>query len=206
MSDDASIWYRHAQRTTWSRLLAGEIAEVFVFGTPSDPGLSTLGAYLPQTLGLEPITSAAYRYAEDGTLRDLEQLGALARDLAAGHRWIAEGVEPQWACAFVERAGAVLFFDLPMARAMRPSVPLGRGGSAFAIMLRRLWYSLAADGTPGEARGSGAYAPLPSPPWTDWPGDEISALEQFVLANAPEKLLHVVSREQISRLRAVRVP
>ena len=206
MSDDGAIWYRRAQQITWSRLLAGEITEVFVFGTASTPDLSTLAAFVPQTLGLEPITSAAYRYAADGTLRDPEQLGAVARELAASERWVAEGLEPQWAAAFVERAGAVLFFDTPWARAVRPSVPLGRGGKTFAVLLRYLWYDrVAKDSAPGPD-GDGAYQPRPAPPWSTWQGDSIGAFEQFVVANAPQKLVHVVSRDQVRRLRALRIP
>ena len=206
MSDDGAIWYRRAQQITWSRLLAGEITEVFVFGTRGVPGESTLAAFVPQTLGLEPIASAAYRYAADGTLRDLEQLGAVARELAASERWIAEGLEPQWAAAFVERAGAVLFFDTPWARAVRPSVPLGRGGKTLAVLLRYLWYGRAVSGLATGPGGDGAYQPLPAPPWSTWQGDSISALEQFVVANAPQKLVHVVSHEQVRRLCALRIP
>ncbi|HEU5331121.1 MAG TPA: hypothetical protein VFU73_00105 [Actinocrinis sp.] len=206
MSDgDALIWYRRAQQITWSRLLAGEITEVFVFGTPGVPDLSTLAAFVPQTLGLEPITSAAYRYAADGTLRDQEQLGAVARELAATTRWIAEGLETHWAAAFIERAGAVLFFDTPWARAVRPSDPLGRGGKTFAVLLRRLWYNRAARRFPTEADSDGSYQPPPAPAWSTWQGDSISELEQFVVANAPQKLVHVVSRDQIRHLRALRI-
>jgi hypothetical protein len=100
-----------ARNELWTRLLSGELTEVFVFGG-WERNQSTLGDFLPQALGLEPIVCDAYRYTPDGTPRSHDDLVHLARELAAGKCWIAEGLVPVWAATFMEQAQAILFFNL----------------------------------------------------------------------------------------------
>jgi hypothetical protein len=184
-------------RRLWHRLLAGEFTEVFVFG--GKPGVTP-----PHTLGLEPIVSQAYRYNPDGTLRSRDGLAQAAQDLARGNRWIATGLEREWASAFMDRAQVIVFYDTLWTRAIRPSMPMGpRGGNPIPPLARYAWYRLA------QARSRtditiGRYRALPAPPWSHWDGDDVSALENLARDCYRDKLVHLTSRKQIRLLRRVR--
>ena len=107
-----------AQRDLWTQAVAGYISEVFVFGGDRSR-MSTLGLYLPQTLCLEPIACDAYRYGIDGVARSDAELVRIARQLAAGKRWIAEGTPSFWARPFMDRAQAIIWFDTVSSRLSR---------------------------------------------------------------------------------------
>lgn len=115
--------YAHEREGLWERLVSGRVTEVFVFGVADG---STLGTYLPQTLGLEPIVCDAYKYTRSGELRSYDELVQVAQQLAEGKRWVAEGGVPIWAATFMDRAQAILFFDTFRSRLVR-SDPRQRG-------------------------------------------------------------------------------
>lgn len=108
--------YEVKREELWGRLVSGLLTEVFVFGSVDG---STLGDFLPQTLGLEPISGDAYRYSSSGQLRAPEELAQLARVLSAERCWVAEGRKPEWAEPFMERSQAILYFDLGPSRMKR---------------------------------------------------------------------------------------
>ena len=185
-----------ASQSMWPRLLAGEFTEVFVFGRW--PGLT-----LPYTLGLEPILSKAYRYNADGTLRSRDDLAQAAWDLSAGKRWIATGLEPEWASAFMDRAQVIVFYDTLWTRAMRPNHPAKSRGKPIPPLPRYAWYRVAQAQTRSRTP-IGVYRALPEPPWSRWDGDEVSVLEKLASSRYRDKLVHLTSREQIRPLRRVR--
>lgn len=178
----------------WSRLLAGEITEVFVFG-------GALAAKLPQTLGLEPIMSGAFRYRPDGTLRSRPDLASAARDLAAGERWIAAGNQPEWAREFMDRAGAIVFYDGIWDRSARYGMTRGARSGGGALLFAA-WYLLARARTPRPRPG--VYQTLPEPPW-GVPDRPETVLEKLASERFHSKLVHVTSDRQCRRLREVRV-
>ena len=98
---------RPAREELWRRLLAGQATEVYVTGFER-----RIGRYLPQTLGLEPISWSAHRYDSDGVPRNGDELARIARRLSAEPRWIAGGGPWYWDRHFAEHAAAILIFEL----------------------------------------------------------------------------------------------
>ncbi|MBR7828279.1 hypothetical protein KDK95_18340 [Actinospica sp. MGRD01-02] len=86
----------------WSRLLAGQVTEVYV--------LTFRGLYrdLPQTLGLEVIDYGAYLYDARGVARPPEERERFARELAAEPRWLATGGPRYWVEPFARQAEIIL--------------------------------------------------------------------------------------------------
>lgn len=91
----------------WHRLISGEVTEVYV------PGYAgRVDRYLPQTLGLEPIFYGPYLTDAEGAPTTNARRAEIARQLAAGSRWIAGGGPWEWDQYFANRAEVVLIFEL----------------------------------------------------------------------------------------------
>ncbi|MBR7833143.1 hypothetical protein KDL01_07700 [Actinospica durhamensis] len=96
-----------AREALWRRILAGQVAEVYV------PGFERrVYRYLPLTLGLEPIYLRPHLYDEQGIPATTDRLAVIARELAAQPRWIAGGGPWWWDRHFAARAEAILIFEL----------------------------------------------------------------------------------------------
>lgn len=98
---------RPEREELWRRLLAGQVTEVYVAGLEA-----RVDRYVPQLLGLEPIFSRAYFYDARGVPRTSDQMGGIARQLAAESRWIAGGGPWFWDRHFAQRAQAIVIFEL----------------------------------------------------------------------------------------------
>jgi hypothetical protein len=187
-----------AQHELWTRLLSGQVTEVFMLGGP-------MTTELPQTLGLEPICYPAYRYTPDGIARTGGELADLAQELAASKRWIAEGEAPAWAPAFLEQAQVILLFDL-FGRYLRVGVdPLERNGDVPVVLARyaRQWF---ARRFKRRASDDEMDRVLTDQPWAARRRDPVRDLVELARLRYPEKLLRVATHPQRQTLRALRVP
>lgn len=187
----------------WQRLLSGEVTEVFTFSARG------LGAELPQTLGLEPISYDAYLYDRDGVPRDRDTLDEIARELAGQQRWICNAGPLFWARHFATAAQAVLIFPSAADAESRFADAAARLDATVARAVR----SLRRRG--GRIRQGGDAAD------TDGPGDSgfirledlpphgpapsyAARLVNFLLSEFPEKTFRLERAEDVRTLQAVR--
>jgi hypothetical protein len=206
-----------ARERLWQRLLACELTEVYV---ASDLGLTTV---LPQTLGLEPISFAAYYYDRDGAPISEARRARIARELAAQRFWIVDGGWPSyWDDSFAERAQIAIILLKPpwyrrlsrvlalFLRTARGYLPTRRdrddgGGSAYEGIASQVKH----DTTQAEFykrvqtyRPSGpsrVSSPMSAPPRTT------TRTGQFLLERYPEKTIVVSTMPELRQLQALRI-
>lgn len=75
--------------------------------------------YLPNAMGLEPVSQAAYKYDSDGALTEPADYVRIATELAAQDGWLAHWWRPECAEIFMGSADLIIWFDDPHARWIR---------------------------------------------------------------------------------------
>jgi len=189
-----SVSPRDTREVLWHRLLAGEITEVYA---PAGYDM-----YLPQTLGLEPISHQAYAYDTRGEPRDANQLSEIASQLSAEAWWIAGGGPRFWASHFAEHAEVVLVFEsdvFTQARFTDARSEISIEGGA-----RWLYQRWRARHRTDDDR----YSPMTAP------GSFVDVLvvrravspsvDQFLMDQYPEKTFIIRTHDDIRMLRKVR--
>lgn len=111
-SDAVPQDYIATAETPWTRALSGRMRRVFVFGGPSVPS----DRYLPNAMGLEPVSQSMYKYDSEGALSDHAEHLRIAIALAAEDGWLANGWQPDCAGIFMRAADLVIWFDDAHAR------------------------------------------------------------------------------------------
>jgi hypothetical protein len=155
--------------------------------------------YLPNAMGLEPVSQAAYKYDADGALADHADHVRIATALAAQDGWLAYWWHPECAEIFMRSADLVIWFDNPHARRMR-------GKSAGCAQTRPAPVDIVArEALRRRQRGEiedrvslldlarSASAP-----------DAIGPYVQMATSDFAGKLLRVTNKKQIAALQSVR--
>lgn len=165
---------------------------VYVFG-----GELFSGRYIPNAMGLEPVSQTAYKYDSDGVFAEHADHVRIATELAAEDGWLAYWWHPECAEIFMRSADLIIWFDDPHARWMRR-----------------------------EAARRGQTGPSPREAWRAWRRrrrgeieDRASLLDLARSASAPDamapyvqmatsdfagKLLRVTNGKQLAALKSVR--
>ena len=118
-----------ATEELWSRALSGQARRVYAFGFGD----------LPNAMGLEPVSQAAYKYDSEGALADHAEHLRIAMALASEDGWLAHNWHPECAEIFMRSAEIVIWFDDPHARWARGQVARRQQPSLVEVAAREAW-------------------------------------------------------------------
>jgi hypothetical protein len=183
----------------WELVLTARARRVYVFG-----GEIPSSRVLPNALGLEPVTRAAYRYDAQGALTEPHDFLRIASQLAEDEGWLTHGWSPECADVFMRKADAIIWLDDPWARVARQLDQTERQDQDLLWTTVRnvkravqRWRSRRS----GAADDSGHLLDFVI---DAQPADPYGAFVTMMLSEFPEKVLRITNDEQIAALNAVR--
>lgn len=178
---------------------AGDARRVYVLN-----GLVLEKRFLPNALGLEPVTMHAYRYDAQGGLTQPDDYLRIATQLAQADGWLAYRWSAQYAEAFMQQADAIIWLDDARTRRARA---MDRGSQAdqqeidaFVRAVKRgvRWLGRRRSGDDG---GEGHLLEIAL---ESTPVDPFAVVASLAVSEFPEKTLRITHDEQRERLNAVR--
>jgi hypothetical protein len=183
----------------WAMVCAGDARRVYVLDGPV-----LEKRFLPNALGLEPVTMHAYRYDAQGALTEPDEYLRIAMQLADSEGWLAFAWTPECAARFLRKAEAIIWLDDDRARLARATArhrqpneelywtvdrPVSRGVLAWP---RR------------RVRGGRGAAHLLDIALEGTAPDPYTAFAAMVVRAFPAKIMRVTHDGQLDALNAVR--
>ena len=184
-----------ATEKLWNKALSGQARRVYAFGFG---GLSN-------SMGLEPVSQAAYRYVSGGALADHAEHIRIATELASEDGWFAVSWHPECAEIFMRSADLIIWFDDVVARSARRTASRRLSSGLIEAAAREAWpaWRRRRRGEPEDrvslldlarrARSASISAHDPVAPYI-----------QMATSSFPGKLLRARNKEQIAALNSVR--
>jgi hypothetical protein len=184
-----------ATERLWNKALSGQARRVYAFGLVA----------LPHSMGLEPVSQAAYRYDSGGALADHAEHIRIATELASEDGWFATSWHPECAEIFMRSADLIIWLDDSLARSRRRMASRRQTPSLVEAAAREAWPAwrrrrrgetedrVSLLDLAHRARSASISAHDPVAPYI-----------QIATSSFPGTLLRATTKEQIAALNSVR--